>query len=200
MMMVYSGTELKNTLRTEMNLFESCKTVLFGEGSSPEYGCLMAMIPEKDLQEFQKLFRRIVPSQDDLHENGFEDEPHVTAFYGFNLDFDTDRLLDLIKLPIEFTITDISTFDCPDYDVLKFDVDSKPLVELNQSIADNLPDGTLEQMREYHPHLTIAYLKKGAGLYDSEAGQGLIGKTFTISELLYSLPEKAGRIVFTLDK
>ena len=48
---------------------------------------------------------------------------------------------------------------CPQCDVLKCDVGCCNLLDTNARICSKFP--TYSEYKEYHPHLTIAYLKKG---------------------------------------
>jgi 2'-5' RNA ligase len=71
-----------------------------------------------------------------------------------------------------------------DYDVLKINVKSEKLKELNELTKSNL--NYTSQYNDYKPHLTLAYLKKGKGL-------DYINPTFTmtidsINKIVYSKP------------
>ena len=180
-----------------MNLIESSRNVLL-EGATPKYGCLMAMVPNDQKQDFLNVARNIV-SEKDLHENGYEEEPHVTVLYGFHLDFDSNKLKRLCSEvhPIQFTIGKLSKFECPEYDVIKFDVNSSSLIDLNHDIARHYARSITASKYDYHPHLTVAYVKKGAPFNAEAAIEGLrplIGRTLRVNSLLYSLPEKQGRV------
>lgn len=87
---------------------------------------------------------------------------HVTVRYGL---FPQTGLAEAVQailrkrgLP-EFRIKSLSVFEQPEEDVLKFDVQSDTLTEWNRLLG-SLPN---IQTYEYHPHLTVAYLKKGTG-------------------------------------
>ena len=56
-------------------------------------------------------------------------------------------------------LTDISVFECDDYDVLKCSAQSYKLYETNEKICDKFD--THSEHKEYKPHVTIAYLKSG---------------------------------------
>jgi len=62
--------------------------------------------------------------------------------------------------PIEVNLSGISIFENPEFDVVKFDVNSKLLTKLN-TLMKQLPHTST--FPEYHPHITIAYVKKGEG-------------------------------------
>jgi len=60
------------------------------------------------------------------------------------------------------TLKKISMFDNADkgFDVVKFDVEGKDLFKMNKDFA-KLPHTT--DYPDYHPHVTIAYVKAGTG-------------------------------------
>jgi len=177
------------------SLLKASRSVLLNEGATPKYGCLMAMVSGDESQNILDTFQHIV-NPSDLHENGYETEPHVTVLYGFNLNFDGNQLQDFCApyLPIKAHITGISKFTCPEYDVVKFDIYSGSLVKLNQKLKDKFGSEIApSNYPDYHPHLTVAYVRSGAK-FNAKAAEQLIGHDFTFNSLLYSLPEKQGRI------
>lgn len=92
---------------------------------------------------------------------GLETDPHVTVLYGLHDEVHEDlvcRMCQSVASPIEVEIEGISTFDNEDYDVLKFDVESKRLRQLNKAFR-GLPH--TNDYGDYSPHMTVAYLKKG---------------------------------------
>lgn len=92
---------------------------------------------------------------------GLEKESHVTLVPCLNNDVDVDELkkyLDDIE-EYDIVLTDISKFECDDYDVLKCAVRSKKLQETNKKIKKDFE--THSDYKEYAPHLTIAYMKHG---------------------------------------
>ncbi len=102
---------------------------------------------------------------EDLHEKGIEDEPHVTLRYGLH---DTVTAADVAAVigsakPPKLYLDKVSVFPGSetgkDYDVLKVDVRSPEMTGLNKKLGV-LPN---TQTFAYHPHATIAYLKKGRG-------------------------------------
>ena len=83
----------------------------------------------------------------------------------------------------------LSVFSNPGspFDVLKVDVESPKLHRLNRSLRDGLEHQN--DYPDYHPHLTVAYLKKGAGA--KYAGDTrFAGKILRLDELTHS---SAGR-------
>jgi hypothetical protein len=117
---------------------------------------------------------------------GRETEPHVTALYGL-----TDNAPEAVQRvireantgPVTLTLGKLSLFKNADspYDVLKVDVESPQLRKLNTALK-KLPNKNT--FPDYTPHLTVAYVKKGAG--DKYAGDSrFAGQTITIPELTF---------------
>jgi len=135
-------------------------TDILAEDRKYEYGCVMLYF---DFPQMNKIHDAIDPK--DIYEDpeddsfGLEDEPHVTLLFGLHkevTDEDVKGILDKFTFkPIK--IKELSFFDNPKYDVLKFSVDG----------GGNLGDANEEFKKlpytsdypDYHPHMTIAYLK-----------------------------------------
>jgi 2'-5' RNA ligase len=119
---------------------------------------------------------------------GLEDEPHATLLYGLHSDEidDDDVLSASIKsgIPDELNLHNASCFNNDKYDVLKFDVDDDHLHKINAELT-KLPHTT--DYPDYHPHSTIAYLKKGKG---EKYTQKLKDALYTVnpSKIVYSKP------------
>lgn len=126
------------------------------------YGCVMLYLdpPAKMWQKIQdSVEEKDVCTDDGL---GRESEPHVTVLYGIHEDVpdeDVEAIIDSITAP-EITLNKISTFDNENFDVLKFDVEGEGLHAMNKKFTE-LPH--TNSYPDYHPHATIAYLKKGEG-------------------------------------
>jgi 2'-5' RNA ligase len=96
---------------------------------------------------------------------GKENEQHITLLYGlltgkYN-DDDVEKILsDYTK--INFSIKGIGIFENPDkpYDVVKFDIVSDDCGKVNEALKQ-LPYEN--DFPDYHPHMTLAYVKKGLG-------------------------------------
>lgn len=125
------------------------------------FGVLMANC---DVKNWSKVLKTI--DENDIYEKpgfGKESDPHVTILYGFHDNVKPSEVLDSIrnkfKKPIEMELTKISVFELPEYDVVKYDVKSDILHDLNK-IVKKFPH---TNKFEYHPHMTLAYVKKGRG-------------------------------------
>ena len=118
---------------------------------------------------------------DGKEQYGREDEPHITSLYGLHGSGDDPAAVaGAVENhgPVKARVGKLSVFSNPDapYDVLKAEIHSPALHGLNGRLrglehSSDFPD--------YKPHLTLAYLKKGAGA-------GLVGKnTFEGKELTF---------------
>lgn len=132
------------------------------EGQTHPFGCYM-------LRCFHKNWDRVlsVIDEQDIYNNeqdeyGLEIEPHITCLYGLH-----DNVKDVHMQKINsalstafYNLVGVSCFNQPNYDVLKYDIDSEHLMLLNKHLR-RLPH-TLT-FPDYHPHMTIVYLKPGTG-------------------------------------
>lgn len=156
-----------------------------------KFGCLLGRV---DIKKWGKLGTDFVEKEDifGTKEDGFglEEKPHVTLLFGFHDDEPgiAQRLEEELptKGPIKAKITGISFFETPDYDVIKFDVESPMLIKLNAWCKDNFQ--YTDAHKVYHAHATIAYVKKGMGKkYKRDMSRSF---DFEITELIYSHPDK----------
>lgn len=96
---------------------------------------------------------------------GREDEPHITAFYGIKGNDISPIQLSLTGCgPVRARLGKISAFVNEDkpYDVLKIDVESDDLHKLHALIGASCDCD--ETWPVYHPHITLAYVKKGMSM------------------------------------
>jgi 2'-5' RNA ligase len=152
-----------------------------------EYGCVMVNL---DINKWDDLLNLI--DNEDLYNPkddpsyGKEKNPHVTILYGLHEDIPLEEIeeeLSNISTP-SLKFSDVSSFKNPQFDVLKFDVDSKDLNKLNKKFKE-FPYTT--DFPKYHPHCTIAYLKpKMADKYIKKIEEFLEIK-MTPSHIVYSM-------------
>lgn len=163
--------------------------------SSPKFGCLMAMLPSLDADAPAWAAHNVPASE--LAADGVETEPHVTILYGFGLGFDSGRLAQVLarRLPPVLTLGAVSRFECDDYDVLKVDVDSVDLENLHKLLAGRFAADVTPSKWPYRPHLTLAYVQKGACRH-LDGDRVFDGRSVAVTQALYSLPDKQGRRVF----
>ena len=170
------------------------RNISLNEGFKKEpkrkFSCLMLYF---NIPNWNKIIGLIKP-EDIYSEPGFgiEEEPHVTVLFGFH---DNEVALDdikklskkVIKKPTLVKVVGVSMFESDDkpYDVVKLDIESKELVGLNKRMQ-KFPHTS--SFRDYHPHMTIAYVKKGLGQkYIREFKNKF---SVTGDKMVYSRPDK----------
>jgi 2'-5' RNA ligase len=138
------------------------------EGKNPkanDYGCVMIYFKPND--NFTKLLEEINDEDVYTDENdGYGLTPpkefHVTLLYGLHEDVqdkEVEEVVKGIKSPkIEHNKT-TSLFE-NEYDVLKIDIKPTGLVKYN-TLLKKLPHTST--FPDYHPHMTLGYIKKGKG-------------------------------------
>lgn len=128
-----------------------------------DYGCAMLYF---SLPEVFKIQNAINPEhlyvEDSNGGYGLEDEPHTTFLYGLHNSVSVDDVKGILGNfgYGECKAFNPSLFENEKFDVLKFDVNGPSLHETNAELS-KLPHTT--SYPDYHPHLTIAYLKPGYG-------------------------------------
>lgn len=131
-----------------------------------EFGCLMTVIKNDQAKSIVKFGRSLI-SDDILYEDpeeeyGRDDEPHITSLYGFSKDLTNREVIGIIgeSKQQSVTVNGLSMFQGEEYDVVKFDIDPSPwLIELNRKCKEY---PYINKFPEYHPHMTLAYVKKGS--------------------------------------
>ena len=150
-----------------------------------KYGSTQFDLP-KEIADVVLAFGKSIPPED-LAPDGVEDNPHITVKYGIKdqaedaLEILQDLLID--QPPVKASFGPASLFENDDFDVLKYDVKSPALHNLNAKIAGVLD--TVNTQDEYVPHVTVAYLKPGRGR-DYVGNDDLIGKSVTLDKLMFS--------------
>lgn len=152
-----------------------------------DFGCVMLYYNFPLMNKIQDMIDpKDVYTQEGDRSFGLEDEPHTTLLFGLHeevTDEDVKNVLDQLRFG-ECKLYNVSKFDNPDYDVLKFDVSGPGLHTANAKLkqfphTSNFPN--------YHPHATIAYLQPGTADRYIEA---LKGQEFTLTptHAVYSKP------------
>src|SRR5271165_6966512 len=87
---------------------------------------------------------------------------------------------------VNVTLGVTSIFKEPDFDVVKFGVESESLYQLNKLICDNLH--FTDKHPEYKPHITLAYVKSGMGAkYVGDNTAEL--QAITFSKMVFTTPD-----------
>lgn len=92
-----------------------------------------------------------------------ERRPHVTLVYGLDKR-DMPAIEQAAKeygRPVRFSLGAFNFFDAPDHDVLYIEVVSEGILALRKALLA-LPNTRAQTHSDYIPHITVAYLKKGA--------------------------------------
>lgn len=133
-----------------------------------DYACIML---DYEQPEFIKELQKTIPEdeiyfgetqeQKDNNDYGIEPETHITIAYGLENDVNfEDFKKHLFPLEDYKTIlVNISVFENKLFDVLKVDARCPKAAESNKLIAKDFELHT--DYKDFHPHVTIAYMKKG---------------------------------------
>jgi len=101
----------------------------------------------------------------DMEFGGIQDDPHVTVLYGYHDDVKPGDVMtasdDVLPGDIELELNTLSVFENDEYDVIKFEVVSKELTDLNTKMRSKFNHTSTHP--GYNPHVTLAYVKKGMG-------------------------------------
>lgn len=167
------------------------KSQLFESSNSTyDYGCVMLYYDLPQIKELhQSILAEDVYTEEGDNTYGLEDQPHTTLLYGFHNEVDPNQVLDTCE---QHTFSDLkllnpSCFNSEKYDVLKFDVaypaQDKFLHTCNSNLS-KYPHTT--SFPDYHPHCTIAYIKKGKGQHYADLFKN---KSYLVTpkKLVYSM-------------
>ncbi len=159
--------------------------------SSKRYGIVMVDMPQAIADTFDI-------DEEDLAGDGLEKEPHITVRFGIQQEDDLSAITDLIKSTRPFTLTLGKTDSFPPSkssdgaSVVIVNVDSPELCKLNEALGK--VGKWNEATFEYHPHLTLAYVREGTeskyvGLDTLE------GKEYKVTSLVISDANKDRHVV-----
>ena len=173
--------------------FEEMITESKREQFKYEFGCVMLKIK---VPHWKKDVLSLINDEDIYDEDGFglEDNAHITLFFGIKPEVDykdiVEKLKDYTNIPEYIELKNISIFETNDlYDVVKFDIDdgNEMLSGIHNYIEENFPN---KKQFEYHPHCTIAYVKKGRGVnYIQELEDSIVA---TPIRIYYTYPKDNG--------
>ena len=163
-------------MRTRMNVTDD-------EGHVHSYSSTQFNLPPELASRVRQMAERI--HRDDLADDGVEFEPHITVKYGLHTnDADEVRRTVSDKPPVAITFGSTSIFQSDEHDVVKVDIQSDGLKELNRWLSDKLPH--TDTHPGYKPHLTIAYVKPGLGDRIAETLNDLMGAVAIFDRLTFS--------------
>lgn len=183
---------------------------LVEKNATYSYGCVMLDIDGKTdynklVIRLIKILQQLIPDEElyidkkQPEKLGKELESHVTLLYGLHKEVSDEDVERIIKdwAPINLKITGISIFENSDkdYDVVKLDVDPKTLSKYNKELkkfpfTNDYPD--------YHPHITLAYVKKGFGKkYTLKFDEPILVKDLTT--VTYSQADKTKKSKYQIE-
>lgn len=162
-----------------------------------DYGCLMAMFPKDEQGQFTKFAHKHI-SKDDICDDGYEDDPHVTVIYGFHGDLSKD-LKSLLRCwgPLCGTTGKVSRFRGKDRDVLKVEVKSPCFKSMHKFLMTHFKKEITTNFPEWHGHITLAYVKPKA-CKELDGNTFFAGKELSFPELTYSTPGMNKKTKFSL--
>jgi SPP1 gp7 family putative phage head morphogenesis protein len=154
-----------------------------------EFSCLLFNLPG-DLGFQVRQLGDMIP-EEDLALDGREKNPHVTIKFGLHTN-DPEEVRQAIQdlKPVAIQIGKASIFQGkgeegkPAYDVLKLEVESSSLHDLNNNVSQRLE--CTDTHPEYKPHITIAYVKPGLGEYYANKLNTLEGETAVFNKAIFS--------------
>jgi len=143
-------------------------TIIKEAAKGDSYGCAMLYFEDADsncLKNWNADMKAIEIPDEDLHEYGREDEPHVTVLYGLHTGSAAKvkkALADNECTVMTVRMGGLDIFENDDFDVLIRKVERVDhLTEVRKHLIDKLE--TTITFKDYKPHATVAYLKKGKG-------------------------------------
>ena len=167
-------------------------TKLINEGKEHyDYGCVMLYTSFPD--QIIKLQDTINPT--DLQDPGIEYEPHCTLLYGSHDGVTLDQVANIVN---QYKFGNLkaynpSLFENPEFDVFKYDIGYADrggafLHQCNEKLK-SLPN--TQTYPNYHPHMTIAYLKPGKGKHYMEMFKNKGANEFATSptHIMFSQPD-----------
>lgn len=127
--------------------------------TNTDYSSTQVNVKDPFVREQVKYLQSLLNPADVLE---LEDIPHITVRYGLNIDR-PETVKNLLKHfgLVRVRLGRLSLVAGKDSDVLKVEVQSNELDEMNRRLA-LVPNTVLH--RAYNPHLTIAYLNPGTGM------------------------------------
>ena len=168
-----------------------------------ESGCLMCRVPSvSDCAKVTDWAHENIP-ETDLAEDGYENDVHTTVAYGFTPDVKPQEVSEVVSevCPdgVDIRLGEMSFFDTdPEHDVLKVDIESDGLQALHYALRKAFGKRLVISYPEYHPHLTIAYLKKGK-CREFLGNASFAGWTIKCKQFTYSTPSMAANYTLPLE-
>lgn len=154
------------------------KNKIINENHKNDYGCVMITVNFPEITKIHQIITEddiYVDPNDDSY--GLEKEPHVTLLYGLHDGINGEEIKRIIGEILfgRFRLYNPSIFKSKGYDVLKYDVMGDGLIEGYEQLK-RFP--YTNEFPDYHPHLTVGYLREGRAQRYADA---LKGSEFVLS-------------------
>lgn len=158
-------TLLKNIIhdiRTQVDILDDYKLGMNESiltNSSKYEGCVMLRLETLDIC-WNHVYSQV--PKEYLHTYGLEKDLHVTLLYGLNSSIDPKLIYETIRTfsyPEVMYISNPNYFECPEFDVLKYNCAYSLLYTHNAKLKEF--DHKVK-FPIYVPHAIVAYLKKGS--------------------------------------
>lgn len=148
-----------------------------------EFSCLLFNLPG-ELADAMRQLSLSIPD-DDLAADGREMDPHITVKFGLHSN-DAEEVRRAIQdePPVGIQFGEASCFSSAEHDVVKIEIQSNGLRELNRKVSKSLQ--CTDTYPEYKPHATIAYVKPGLGEDYAKRLNGLAGRTAIFDRVTFS--------------
>lgn len=148
-----------------------------------DFSSIQVQFPDGLAQEIYQWGLNNIPDNELIHK-GRETDIHVTLKYGLhNHDPFEMRSIVAEMSPLEIELGLITVFENEEEDVIKIDVISPKLIQLNKKVCALYPN--TETHSEYIPHCTVAYVEPGLGKKYS-GRQDFFGRKFKAVSVTFS--------------
>jgi len=137
------------------------------EEERPFYGCIMM---DSKIDDWQETHLDGIEEDDIYHgpdgnSYGLESDPHVTILYGIHEDEISSEVIgDVMKenmKPLTVLVDEVDIFENEEFDVVKYKL---PVTEEMQEYRDLfLKFPNTQTFPDFHPHMTLSYVKPGLG-------------------------------------
>lgn len=183
--MKYIKIDISNQIRKYARYLEKVAK----KDADYNHSCIMVRLPKDISSEILQWGKDNIDDdllvEDGKETRGFEDDIHITLFYGIKSKDPKESIKMLSKVkPFKVRLGLIDAFkDQDSYDVIKINVESKELEKIHYDIEDNIENDN--DYPTYVPHVTIAYVKKGS--CDNLIGnEKFKGKIIEINKVVFS--------------
>lgn len=178
--------------------FKNWKKLYEQKKNEETFGCIML---EGTVENWDTLHLDGIEKSDiyddSQHEYGLEEKPHMTLLYGIHEDeIDPSVIRETMKQNIEsfsVEISKIGYFEGEDFDVVKYDIPVTKTISNYRKLFLKTFENT-QTFKDYHPHMTIAYVKKGKGKKYEKKLEEPFEVTFTRGVYSYHIEEKGEKV------